>query len=67
MSHFKCRFLRENKVYEYDGMKTDGGYFLVTSESSIPPMLFNIHRASMLLSLLFDAISTPYFDSQEKG
>lgn len=45
MSHYKCRFLRENKVYEYDGMKPNGGFFLVTSEPSFPPMIADLYRA----------------------
>jgi hypothetical protein len=46
MSHYKCRFLRGNKVYEYDGMNEDRGYSLVTSKPSFPPMLQYMYRAS---------------------
>jgi hypothetical protein len=45
MSHYKCRFKREGKVYEYDGMNPDGGCCLVTSEPSFPPMIADMYRA----------------------
>jgi hypothetical protein len=45
MSHFKCRFLRDFHVYEYDGMRPDGGCLEVTSKPSFPSMLKYDYRA----------------------
>jgi hypothetical protein len=46
MSHYKCRFKRDDKVYAYDGMVLDGECRLVTSTPSFPPMLHNMYRAA---------------------
>jgi hypothetical protein len=45
MSHFKCRFLRDFHVYEYDGMGPDGGCSRLNSKLSFPPMLKHNYRA----------------------